>query len=60
MRTKTSADALKTIAPAKTNPINRFKTITLLSFSLDNALIWPQINRTAPLRESVDTSKTCT
>jgi hypothetical protein len=34
MRTTTSAAAaLKTIAPAKTNPINRFETIILLSFS---------------------------
>jgi hypothetical protein len=60
MRTITSADALKTIAPAKTNPINRFRTITLLSFSLDNALIWPHVNRAAPLHASVDAGKTCT
>jgi len=41
MRIRTSADAVNTIAPAKTNPINRFKTMTLLS-SLDIALMWPR------------------
>lgn len=31
MRMRTSADAVKTIAPANTNPINLFRTITILS-----------------------------
>jgi hypothetical protein len=39
MRTRTSADAVKIMAPAKTNPINRFRTITLLSVLLQRTYV---------------------